>query len=133
MILPHERNISHIIGEITVCTEAAVREDDAIGKTVFVAKKHPEVTTAFVEMALVNPAITTARAMNNTMSLFTVLHVPVQGFEDLGGFKRISANIGASDTTFRLEASAQTDEPKRVKIKIIMLFEQEARKPGQMK
>jgi hypothetical protein len=133
MLLSDERNISHIVGEITVCTAAAVREDDAVGQTVFVAKKHPELTTEFVEMSLVNPAITTARAMNNTMSLFTVIHMPVEGFEDLGGFKRISANIGASDTTFRLEVSAQTDEPKRVKIKIIMLFEQEGRKLGQMK
>lgn len=133
MLLSHERNVSHIVGEITVCTEAAVTEDDAVGKTVFVAKRHPERSKYHVEMALVNPAVLTARAMNNTMSLVTVLHVPVEGFEDLGGFKRINANVGGSDSAFLLDVSAQTDEPKRVKIKIIMLFAQEGRQPGEVK
>jgi len=47
-------------------------------------------------MALVNPVILTARAMNNTMSLFTVLHVPVEGFENLGGFKRIKTSAATT-------------------------------------
>jgi hypothetical protein len=133
MLLPDEMNIFPIVGEITICTEAAVKEGEVIGTTVFVAKRHPDVTREHVEMSLINSAILTSRAMNTTMSLFAVLHVPVEGFEDLGGFKRISANIGAGDSAFTLEASAQTDEPKRVKIKIIMLFEQEGRKRGEMK
>ena len=133
MLLSDEQNIFPIVGEITICTEAAVKEDDAVGKTVFVAKRHPEVTKQHVEMSLINLAIVTSRAMNNTMSLITVLHVPVEGFEDLSGFKRISVNIGGGGSAFTLEASAQTDEPKRVKIKIIMLFEQEGRKRGEMK
>ena len=130
MLLPDERNIFPIVGEITVCTEAAIQENDAVGKTVFVAKKYPETTKQQIEMSAINPAVLTSRAMNSTMSLFAVLHVPVEGFEDLGGFKRISANIGGDETRFTLEASALTDEPKRVKVKIIMLFEQEGRKRG---
>jgi hypothetical protein len=41
----------------------------------------------------------------------------------------MGANIGG-DSAFTLEASAQTDEPKRVKIKIILLEEQDGRKRG---
>ncbi len=133
MLLPDERNIFPLVGEITICTEAAVKDDDAVGKTVFIVKRHPEVTKQHIEMSSINPSVVTSRATNNTMSLFTVLHVPVEGFEDLSGFKRISANIGGGDSAFTLEASAQTDEPKRVKIKIIMLFEQEGRERGEMK
>ena len=133
-MMSEQANFYQLVGEITICTEAAVTHEDAehLDKTIFVIKKHPEKTKREVEMSLINPSVLTGRDFNSKPRyLISVLHFPIEGFEDLSGFKRISTNVGIRETSFLLDAIAQTDEPKRVKLKIIMLFEQEGRKLGE--
>lgn len=123
MSIHEEKYIFAIVGEITVCTQGALKdgESEAVGKTIFIAKKTPEKTKQVVEMSLINISVLTAGS--EAERVITVLHQVVEGFEDLSGFKRISVNIGGANTRFTLEASALTDEPKRVVLKVIMLFE----------
>jgi hypothetical protein len=111
------------VGEVTICTQGALQDEEAeaVGKTIFIAKKAPEKTKQIVEMSLINISVLTAGT--EAERVITVLHQVVEGFEDLSGFKRISINIGGTNTRFTLEASALTDEPKRVVLKVIMLFE----------
>jgi hypothetical protein len=126
MSLVENKYVFAIVGEIAVCTESALREgeSEAVGKTVFVAKKAPDKAKYLVEMSHINVAVLTHAA--DAERVITVLHEVVEGFEDLGGFKRISANIGNTNTTFTLDVSSLTDEPKRVVLKVVMLFEKRA-------
>jgi hypothetical protein len=123
MSINEEKYIFAIVGEITICTQSALQdgEAEAVGKTIFIAKKAPEKTKQIVEMSLINNAVLIAS--RDIERVVTVLHQVVEGFEDLNGFKRLSVNIGGANTRFTLEASALTDEPKRVVLKVIMLFE----------
>ncbi len=122
MSLIDNKYVFAIVGEIVVCTQAAVKDDDVIGKTVFVAKEWPEKTVEHIDIDLANRGVSTHIVVDGG-NVITVLHHPIEGFEDLAGFKRLSVNISNSNRAFRLEASAFPEVAKRVTLKIIMLLE----------
>lgn len=125
MSLVDNKYVFAIVGEISVCTQAAAKDDDVIGKTVFVAKEWPDKTVEHIDISIANAAAQTFIAVDAD-NVITVLYQPVEGFEDLSGFKRLDVNISNSNRAFRLEASAFPGVAKRVKLKIIMLLEKRA-------